>query len=108
MSQKHWVTATSDDHKLSGLTESLGLSPITARVLVNRGINSADEAKRFLAPSAEDLLDPFLLPDIEKAVDRLSKAIRGNELIFVYGDYDVDGVSATSLYLEGLRGLSAP
>jgi single-stranded-DNA-specific exonuclease len=107
MLQKHWVTAPSDDLKLSRLTESLGLSPITARVLANRGINSADEAKRFLAPSAEDLFDPFLLPDIEKAVDRLIRAIQGNELIFIYGDYDVDGVSATSLYLEVLRELGA-
>lgn len=107
MSQKQWITVTSDDYKLSRLTESLGLSPITARVLVNRGMDSVDEAKRFLAPSAEDLFDPFLLPDIEKAVDRLVKAIQGNELIFIYGDYDVDGVSATALYLEVLRELGA-
>lgn len=107
MSQKKWITATSDDYKLSRLTESLGLSPITAQVLVNRGIDSADEAKRFLAPSTEDLLDPFLLPDIEKAVDRLAKAIQDQELIFIYGDYDVDGVSATSLYLEVLGELGA-
>lgn len=105
--QKQWVTATSDDHKLSRLTESLGLSPITVQVLVNRGIDSADEAKRFLAPSTEDLLDPFLLPDIEKAVDRLAKAIQNQEPIFIYGDYDVDGVSATSLYLEVLREVGA-
>ncbi len=105
--QKQWVTATLDDHKLSRLTESLGLSLITAQVLVNRGIDSVDEAKRFLTPSTEDLCDPFLLPDIEKAVDRLAKAIQDQELIFIYGDYDVDGVSATSLYLEVLRGLGA-
>jgi len=105
--QKQWVTTTSDDHKLSRLTEPLGLSPITAQVLVNRGIDSSDEAKRFLHPSTEDLFDPFLLPDIEKAVDRLSKAIQDQEFIFIYGDYDVDGVSATSLYLEVLRELGA-
>jgi single-stranded-DNA-specific exonuclease len=105
--QKQWVTATSDDDRLSRLTESLGLSPITAQVLVNRGIGSADEAKRFLAPSTEDLFDPFLLPDIEKAVDRITQAIQNQEPIFIYGDYDVDGVSATSLYLEVLQGVGA-
>ena len=107
MLKKHWITATSDGDALFRLTESLGLSPITARVLINRGIDSAEEAKRFLSPSADDLFDPFLLPDIEKAVDRLTKAILDGELIFIYGDYDVDGVSATSLYLEVLRKLGA-
>jgi single-stranded-DNA-specific exonuclease len=86
------------------LTESLGLSPITARVLVNRGFDSVDEAKRFLAPSAEDLFDPFLLP-ISKAVDRLVKAIQATSL-FLSTVITMWTAFLPLLYLEVLRELA--
>jgi single-stranded-DNA-specific exonuclease len=82
------------------LKKELDISTVTARLLVNRGITRIDEAKSFLYPSLDQLHDPFLLSDMDKAVQRLEKAIVDKEAIVIYGDYDVDGITAASiLYL---------
>ena len=81
-------------HKLAG---ELNIHPILAQLLVQRGVNTFDEAKHFFRPSLSDLHDPFLMKDMDKAVERISNAILNKEKILVYGDYDVDGTTAVSL-----------
>ena len=75
-------------------------------MLVHRGINSAEQARRYIRPSLDELHDPFLMRDMDKAVNRLEHAIRYRERIMVYGDYDVDGTTAVALMYTFLRGLT--
>ena len=82
-------------HKRDRLAADLGISPVISLLLVQRGITLAEEAKRFFKPSLSDLHDPFLMPDMEKAVNRLNQALGDKEKILVYGDYDVDGLRPT-------------
>ena len=76
-------------------------------LLVQRGITSIEEAKKFFKPSRNDLHDPFLMPDMDKAVRRLNKALGNKEKILIYGDYDVDGTTAVSLVFKYLRPYSS-
>lgn len=78
------------------------IAPI-AELLVRRGVKSRKEAKAFLEPSLEDLVDPFLMPDMDKAVNRLNKAMGAKERILIYGDYDVDGTTAVALVYKYLQ-----
>ena len=77
-------------------------SPIS-QLLVERGITSLEEAEKFFHPSLKDLYDPFLMPDMDKAVERLNKAMGRKERIMVFGDYDVDGTTAVALVYKFLR-----
>ena len=79
-----------------------GLKPVT-EVLLRRGVSSRRGAERFLAPSISDLHDPFLMPDMDKAVERLNKAMGSKQRIMVYGDYDVDGTTAVALVYKYLQ-----
>ena len=79
------------------LQESLQVSPIVAKLLVQRGITTFDQAKSFFRPNLSELHDPFLMKDMDVAVERIEKAIANNECFLVYGDYDVDGTTAVSL-----------
>ncbi|MBX3238121.1 MAG: single-stranded-DNA-specific exonuclease RecJ [Nitrospiraceae bacterium] len=105
MRQKLWVFRPSNPALQMNLSRALSISPVTASILMARGVTSADEATRWMSGDQGGLHDPFLLPDMEAAIDRLQRALRGNERVCFYGDYDVDGVSATSLYLSFYRGL---
>lgn len=89
------------------LVAELGMSPVLCLLLVQRGITSAEEAKKFFRPSLADLHDPFLMPDMEKAVRRLNRALGNKEKILIYGDYDVDGTTAVSLVYKYLRPYSS-
>ncbi len=90
-------------HKRDELVKELGLSPVVCLLLVQRGITSVEEVKKFFKPSMNNLHDPFLMPDMDKAVKRLNKALGNKEKILVYGDYDVDGTTAVSLVYKYLR-----
>lgn len=81
--------------------------PLVRHLLWHRGIRTVIEATAFMDPSHADANDPLLLPDAQPALDRLQQAIRNDELIAVYGDFDVDGVTASAILIEGLRGLGA-
>ncbi len=107
MREKLWVFRQISSVQQLAFAQALSISPITASVLLARGVTSLDEAGRWLAHHAEQPHDPFLLPDMERAVDRLHRAIDQRERICFYGDYDVDGVSATSIYLSFFRTLGA-
>ncbi|MBB6451887.1 single-stranded-DNA-specific exonuclease [Salirhabdus euzebyi] len=81
----------------------LPISNLTKKLLVKRGIRNTEKAKKFLSPNLEDLYDPFLFPDMKKAVSRIEEAIVNGEMILVFGDYDADGVTSTALLVEALR-----
>jgi single-stranded-DNA-specific exonuclease len=98
-----WLTASPDPAIRDELAKALNLSPLTAQVLINRGIGSVDKAQAFLNPSLNDLSDPDLLPGIDTAVERVYEAARSKGRLMIYGDYDVDGTASTALLLRFLR-----
>lgn len=106
--EKIWRIAEETKAVEEGLAAEVGISPIVARLLVQRGITEAEVARRFLYPeTAQRYHDPFLLQDMEKAVARIERAITAGETILVYGDYDVDGITSTVLLLRALWRLGA-
>jgi single-stranded-DNA-specific exonuclease len=105
--QTIWMETARDERAEALLTRELGVHALTARLLVNRGLVSADDAEAFLKPKLAHLHDPFGLPDMDKAARRIADAITNQETIFVYGDYDVDGVTSTAVYVRALTKLGA-
>ncbi|MDR1344945.1 MAG: single-stranded-DNA-specific exonuclease RecJ [Tannerellaceae bacterium] len=85
------------------LVAELGYNPVICLLLVQRGITSVEEVKEFFKPNMSNLHDPFMMPDMDKAVKRLNKALGNREKIMIYGDYDVDGTTAVSLVYKYLR-----
>lgn len=85
------------------LQKELNIEPVLANLLTQRGIKNFDEAKAFFRPSLKHLHDPFLMKDMDRAVERLNSAIKNNEKILVYGDYDVDGTTSVALVYSFLR-----
>ena len=101
---KSWVLKEQGNPDVvAELAASLGIDSVLANLLVQRGVTSFDDAKAFFRPSLSDLHDPFLLTDMDKAVERLHAAMANNEKILVYGDYDVDGTTAVALMYSFLR-----
>lgn len=98
-----WLIPTPDRALCESLARQVGVSPILAQVLVNRGVRDAAAARAFLNPQLNDLADPDLLPGIDAAVQRILAAARNREKVLVYGDYDVDGTAATALLVRFLR-----
>ena len=92
-----------DTTKVKQLAKDLAIDTTLAKILVQRGIETFDEAKLFFRPSLSDLHDPFLMKDMELAVQRIERAITNNENILVFGDYDVDGTTAVSLMSSYLK-----
>jgi single-stranded-DNA-specific exonuclease len=92
-----------DPHKIVDLAQVLGVDAKIASLLVQRGIESYDEAKKYFRPSLEDLHDPFLMKDMDLAVKRIEAAITSEENILVYGDYDVDGTTSVALVSSYLK-----
>src|SRR5574341_1822116 len=105
--KKHWVVEKENPKLNEKLVKALGISPITAQVLINRGIKDEAEAELFLKSTLFDLPSPYLLKGMDKAVERIKRAIQRKEIIAIYGDYDVDGVTATSLFYTFLKNLGA-
>src|ERR1051325_7554130 len=96
--EKRWtIKAQGDAGAVNKLSGELNISPLLANLLVQRGINNFDEAKKFFRPSLDDLHDPFLMLDMDAAVARIEQAIKNGEHIMVFGDYDVDGTTAVAL-----------
>ncbi len=105
---REWVIRPSDPVACRILAEGLNLHAVTAAVLAARGRCSLEEARSALAGEEVPDPDPFLLPGMDRAVDRVHRALHNHERILVYADYDVDGASAASLYLEFFKGLGHP
>ncbi len=91
---KRWRLMEADDFKVQQLQKALGINSILCKILVQQKITNFEEAKRFFRPSLEELHDPFLMKDMEIAVQRIQKAITTKEKILIYGDYDVDGTTS--------------
>ena len=85
------------------LSRKIGISPILCKLLIQRGLKSEAEVQQFFNPQLKELLDPLLMEDMDKAVDRINSAIENNERILVYGDYDADGTTAVALVYNFLR-----
>ena len=85
------------------LGTKMSISPILAQILIKRGITTESAAKRFFRPQLNDLINPFLMKDMDVAVDRLNDAMGRKERILVYGDYDVDGCTAVALVYKFLQ-----
>ncbi len=88
---------------VKSLSKTLKVEPIIASLLVQRGVETFEEAEKFFRPSLEDLHDPFLMMDMDKAVSRIEKAIENEENILIYGDYDVDGTTSVALLSSYLK-----
>jgi single-stranded-DNA-specific exonuclease len=101
-----WVFSSLSNDLRDEIAHSLRISPILSHLLINRGVTDVGAAKMFLRPQLSFLRDPALLPDIEKSAKRIIEAITNGEKITVYGDYDVDGISATALMVQCLKVLS--
>ncbi|MDN3537805.1 DHH family phosphoesterase [Limosilactobacillus fermentum] len=99
--------ANGDKETIQVVADATGLPAELAALLVNQGIKSADAAQRWLNPQAEDLHTPDALHDVDRAVERIMAAVEAGEKITVYGDYDADGITATTLMYEALETLGA-
>jgi single-stranded-DNA-specific exonuclease len=101
---KHWILKPKGDEEvIKLLSDQLEIHPVLANLLTQRGIDTVEKAKSFFIPNLSDLHDPFLMKDMDLAVDRLIKAFQNNEKVLIYGDYDVDGTTAVSLLYSFLR-----
>ncbi|MCT2537995.1 single-stranded-DNA-specific exonuclease RecJ [Aquibacillus koreensis] len=106
-SQSNWKFTYKEAIGEGSDLEQQSLSSLTERLLMQRGITSSEEVEKFLHPSLDNLIDPSHLHDIDKAAERVHLAIERGEKILVFGDYDADGVSSTSVLMEALRELHA-
>ena len=104
---KVWKTARVDEHLAGRLASEISIPLPLATVLVARGFSDAKSVDRFLHPRLSDVTDPFLLPGMEMAVDRIWRAIDAKQRMAVFGDYDVDGITSTALLIRVLRRLGA-
>jgi single-stranded-DNA-specific exonuclease len=105
--QKKWNILYPDAEQVKQLSARLGCHPITAAVLINRKLISAEDASHFLTISLNQMRPPFALKDMDAAVDRICRAIQDREKILIFGDYDVDGISATAVLFEFLQATGA-
>ncbi len=106
--KKRWEISPPNPTLQETFSRELEISPITAQVLANRGINQIDQAHQFLHPSLSHLHSPFLMKDMDKAVDRVIQALLLREQILIYGDYDVDGITSTAILILFLKTLQFP
>ena len=104
--EKRWNLITADAATVRTLQEALKIHPILCELLVQRGITDFEAAKQFFRPSLDHLHDPWLMKDMRKAVDRIEQAIKENQKILVFGDYDVDGTTSVATLYQFLKQLS--
>ena len=105
---KRWLYRSPPQaHQVQALAAALGTHPVIASLLVQKGITQFDQAKTYFRPALNELYDPFVMKDMDKAVQRLRQAIAQREPILVYGDYDVDGVTSVAMFYGYLKELGA-
>ena len=108
MDRARWIIAQSDEKTVERLQSQVGCPPAIARLLAARGITDLDAAQKFLTPSLEDLHDPLLMLGMQPAVERIRSAVTSGESILIYGDYDVDGTTATVLLKTAIERIATP
>ena len=107
MKEKHWIIRQDYDlETVENLAASLGVDRIIAMLLVERGVTTFEEARRFFRPGLDQVHDPFLMKGMRQAIDRINEAVKQRQRIMVYGDYDVDGTSAVALVYSYLKELN--
>ncbi len=106
---KKWEYYDINEEKVKEISNKFNISNLLAKILVNREVIEDEQIKIFLNPTRNDFYDPFLMPDMEIAVNRIIKAIENKEKVIIYGDYDVDGITSTTVLKQFLaeRGLDA-
>ena len=104
--QKRWTILADDKEQTDLLQKALNIHPVLCKILSQRGIDSFDKAKDFFRPQLTDLHDPWLMKDMDKAVDRIVTAINSQEKILVFGDYDVDGTTSVASLYQFLKKLT--
>jgi len=107
MKKRYWRKKQVDPLLQCILVRELNISPTLASLLLNRGVNTVEDARDFLEGSLERLHNPYLMKDMEPAVNRILDAVKSKEKIIVYGDYDADGITGTALLIKALRRLGA-
>lgn len=105
---KKWTLKYKGEVKETNLSKKINISPEISQILNNRGIENEKDAEIFMNPSLEYLRDPFLMKDMKKSTERIKKAIENKERIYIYGDYDVDGVSSTSILYLYFKSIGFP
>ena len=105
---KKWEINRTDEEKVKEIENKYHINNLLAKILVNRGITTEKNIKEFLNPTRKDFYNPYLMPDMEKAVERILKAIEDKEKVLIYGDYDVDGITSVTVLKSFLeeRGLN--
>src|SRR5208337_3911725 len=98
-----WIINKTNPEYIAYIARIASVSPILAQVLVNRGLKTAEQLEAFLNPDISKLADPFALPQLKAATERIRIAKKNGERVLVHGDYDADGVTATAIMVEGLR-----
>lgn len=100
---RNWILRHADFNARDRIVSELGLLPVVATVLVNRGLRDTEDVRRFLEPKLSDMYDPSLMLDMDIAVERIQRAVMNREKVLVYGDYDVDGICAAVVVRDFLR-----
>lgn len=101
--ERRWKILTADKQKSDLLKQSLKISSIICNILVQRGIETFEQSKKYFRPALEELHDPWLMKDMDQAVERIIRAVNNNEKILVFGDYDVDGTTAVASMYRFLK-----
>ena len=106
-SKTRWIVRSSNNEKITQLVDEIHVTPLVASLLVNRGLDNPEEARAFLFNEKQEFHDPYLLNDMDKAVIRIKKAVEAREAILIFGDYDADGVTSTTVMMKTLQELGA-
>ncbi|WP_102274443.1 single-stranded-DNA-specific exonuclease RecJ [Cytobacillus massiliigabonensis] len=106
-SKTRWMVQNSDEEKENLLVQELNITPLVASLLVNRGLDTPEQARHFLFDQKQEFHDPFLLTGMDAAVSRIKEAIENQEAILIFGDYDADGVTSTTVMMKTLQELGA-
>ena len=102
---KRWIINRTNPEYISYISNASSVSPAFAQILINRGIKTPDDINDFLHPSAAGFSDPFDLPDIRIALERIKAALDRSERVLIHGDYDADGLTATAIMFHALRAI---
>ena len=100
---KKWQIYETDEEKIKQIQEKYDINKLLATILSNRNIIEEKDIKKFLKPNRNDFYDPFLIKDMDIAVERIIKAIKKKEKVIIYGDYDVDGITSTTVLKNFLK-----
>ncbi len=100
---KKWEIYTQEKEIVEKISKRFNISPLIASIIVNRGITNENDIRVFLYPNRSDFYDPFLLPDMQTAVERVINAIKNKEKMVIYGDYDVDGITSIAVLKQFLE-----